>query len=191
MKSKLFELPEADFITVNISTKWLQHRFMCSEEYIVSTCHGRCCEGSNKKTLISLLPQEVEVFQAMGNEVIDNKIVANPITNKCPHKMETGLCDLHKQGKKPFGCVASPFTLNKGKTLILRHRYSMFNCHRLPDDDEGQPAYIAFRAGLDLIFGFDEAERVCKLLAAGVEDIAAKMPIATYKNIYLLDTIKK
>lgn len=24
MKSKLFELPEADFITVNISTKWLQ-----------------------------------------------------------------------------------------------------------------------------------------------------------------------
>lgn len=189
--SPLFQTNKSGFMPVTISAKWMRHRFMCSEDYIVNECHGRCCEGAKGQTLISILPKEEEIQVGLGEKVLNNKLVPNPETGKCPHKAECGLCNLHKVNLKPFGCVASPFTLNSGGTLILRYRYSRLKCHRHPNEEDGLPAYVVFRAGLDLIFGVDDAERICKMLELGCGDISVLMPVESYNNIYFLDSIKK
>ena len=103
----------------------------------------------------------------------------------------THLCGLHTGPDKPFGCIASPFTLNDHDTLIVRNRYRQLCCYTDTRADGTQlPAYIAFRASLDLIFGPDEAARVCDHLDAGGGDLDAVMPRSTHRILVDNDAIK-
>ena len=173
---------------IKISKAWAYHKFMCSEEYIMNVCHGSCCQGSNK-ILISLLPEEVIEHEGNGQIVIDGKLQANRITGICPYKDSNGLCALHNTSNKPFGCIASPFTINKNDTLIIRHRYSKMKCH-----GNGSYAYVVFRPSLNLMFGENEAERICKELEAHMNDdieIYGYMPIENYNKMLYLDNLKK
>lgn len=170
--------------TVTVSSKWARHLFACSVGYITGACKGGCCEGSDK-ILISLLPEEQERQTAAGYSVTDGLLQPDARTGKCPHKQANGLCGVHGTALKPFGCIASPFTLNFGGTLIVRNRYSMMRCH-----GQGEPAYKTFRASLDLIFGPEEAARVCVALDGGAGDVRATMPTTSYEALRYLDGLK-
>jgi len=169
---------------VKVSSKWLRHKFACSVDYIKNVCHGGCCEGSGR-ILISLLPDEQESHRQAGFDVKDGLLQADPKTGKCPHKLSSGLCGVHGTDMKPFGCIASPFTLNSNNTLIVRNRYTRMKCH-----GQGELAYKVFRASLDLIFGGDEAGRICAELDAGAGDIMATMPRKSYDALLYLDGLK-
>jgi len=171
-------------VRITISSKWANHLFNCTPEYIKKHCRGRCCQGSDK-ILISLLPMEAEAQEGDGHKTENGLLLADPGTGKCPHKLPNGLCAVHGTALKPFGCIASPFTLNSGNTLIIRNRYAMMKCH-----GQGKPAYETFRASLDLILGYDKAESVCKKLAAGSGDIKVEITRETYDSIRYLDGVK-
>jgi hypothetical protein len=150
-----------DTIPIKISRKWLTTKFVCNPDFIANNCKGRCCDGSRKTTLISLLPEEEDYHRSLGMLVEDSKICANEETKKCPHKKENGLCGLHVPGNKPFGCTVSPFKVNTNNTLILRHRYILMPCFKYAKEkDVGQDgvdyAYNIFREGLIKIFGKDK-----------------------------------
>lgn len=132
---------------IKISSSWLNKKFNCNAEFITKYCHGQCCEGSDK-ILISLLPKEIAIQENAGYKTENGLLLADPYTGKCPHKQANGLCSVHSTELQPFGCKLSPFTLNKGRTLIVRYRYIMLKCY-----GSGEPAYKTFRSSLDLIFG--------------------------------------
>ena len=182
------EICNTKSVEVKISSKWMRHLFPCFPEYITKKCNGRCCEGSNGKTMISLLPHEQLSHEENGYKVVDGLLQADETTGKCPHKKENGLCGVHGTSEKPFGCIASPFTLNKDDTLIIRHRYSRLKCHGCA---EGEPAYRTFKSGLELLFGNEETENITRHLDNGGGDITVKMPYKAYQNLLYLDGIKK
>lgn len=171
-------------IEVKVSAKWANQLFSCNVDYIRSVCRGRCCQGS-KRILISLLPTEAQKMHRFGFEVKDNLL--QPAANGlCPAKADDGLCRLHGSLSKPFGCVASPFTFNKNKTLVIRHRYVMMPCH-----GKGQlPAYVTFRASLDAIFGKKGAALLCEALTYGTQDVITFVRKTTYDNMVYLDSLK-
>lgn len=161
------------------------HKFRCTEQYIKDVCHGSCCTGS-ERVLISLLPEEAKRQVEMGFAVKGNKLCPSAETGKCPHLTENGLCDIHFTPDKPFGCIASPFTLNKANTLVIRQRYSRMKCH-----GDGEPAYKVFRPSLDLIFGKEKAQEICNQYDNGMkDDIHTEISEATYKKLIYLDSLK-
>ncbi len=185
----IFSSGQSETHQVKISSKWANHKFPCWPKYITKNCHGRCCEGSNK-IMISLLPEEAEIFiEEYDLEVKDGLLQPDPATGKCPLKEvdgeDIGLCKIHGAREKPFGCIASPFTLNSNDTLIIRNRYNMLKCH-----GQGEPAYITFRASLDLIFGEGEAARICVKLAKGSKDFMATVSKEQYHKLKYLDNLK-
>lgn len=171
-------------IKVKISGKWIKKKFRCSVDYIKNVCHGGCCTGSDK-VLISLLPDEEKRQEELGFKVKDGKLCASSSTHKCPHIQPDGLCKIHFTPDKPFGCIASPFTLTKGNTLIIRNRYSRMKCF-----GDGEYSYKVFRASLDLIFGKEEAQRICDYYDRNDGDLIAYMPKANYEKIIYLDSLK-
>ncbi len=171
---------------VVVSTKWMMHKFSCTEDYILNNCKGRCCEGTNK-ILISLLPEEVKKHEKMGFVVKYGLLQPNLNTGKCPHKMYNGLCGIHGTDMKPFGCIASPFTLNSNGTLIVRNRYTKLRCH---GNENEEPAYKVFRTSLNLIFGFDAAENICSQLDQNKYNITTDIPEQQYQNLIYLDALK-
>jgi len=173
-----------DTVKIKISSKWANNLFNCSYDNIINNCIGRCCEGTDK-ILISILPEEEKGQIEAGYEIKEGLLQPDKKTGKCPHKLKNGLCGVHETELKPFGCIASPFTLNNSNTLIIRNRYSMMKCH-----GEGEPAFKTFRASLDKILGNEESERVCQLLESGSRDIIAEIPIKNYENIKYLDGLK-
>lgn len=179
----IFETKTGD-VTVHVSSKWARHKFPCQPDYITANCKGRCCEGSDR-IMISLLPEEAERHEAQGFAVQDGFLQPNPSTGLCPHKLPNGLCRAHGTDMKPFGCIASPFTLNKSNTLVIRHRYSQLKCH-----GQGEAAYKTFRASLDLIFGEDESARICAVLDEEANTITASMPRDAFNKLEYLDGLK-
>ena len=171
--------------TIKISSKWANHLFNCNVEYITTTCNGRCCRGTGK-IIVSLLPEEEITQRNNGFDVVDGLLQADPDTKMCPHQLPSGLCNVHGTTLKPFGCIASPFTLNGNDTLIIRHRYIKFKCHGV-----GEPTYKTFRASLDLIFGIEESQRICDLLDQGSDDFYAKISEDNYLKLKYLDGLKK
>jgi hypothetical protein len=123
---------------------------------------------------VAIHPSERAAIEARGGKV-DAGGMLQPAEGKklCPFKTDEHLCGLHFTEAKPFGCRASPFTINDSGTLIVRNRYKLLRCY---DDGKRQPAYQAFRASLDLIFGAEEAARICVHLDAGGGDLRARMP---------------
>ena len=72
---------------IKISNKWMQHKFMCSPEYISNVCHGQsCCFPPDHEEYL-LLPDEILKFK----DLVGCKI--------CPHVHENGMCDLEVKGK--------------------------------------------------------------------------------------------
>jgi len=162
----------------------------CTPDYIANTCHARCCRSATAPTgtVITIHPSEAAQIIARGGVIIDGLLQPKPGCKKCPFQNDqTHLCDIHFTPDKPFGCIASPFTLNKNRTLIVRNRYRSLKCYNAGPK---LPAYVAFRASLDLIFGPEEAARICQHLEAGGDDIEAEI---SDKNLSMLldnDSIK-
>jgi hypothetical protein len=156
---------------IKISSKWLNHKFLCSPEYIVNHCKGRCCWGANRLS-ISLLPEEDKEFQKTEK--------------KCFYQCKTGLCSLHGTIKKPFGCIISPFTVNKNKTLIIRHRYSKFKCH-----GQGDYAYNVFKFSLVKLFGEKQYNKLKEDLENNVNEIYLELDEDIFNKLIYLDKLKQ
>lgn len=177
-------------IAVKISAKSARMEFNgCDPEYIKQVCHSSCCQSSISKTgiLIVIHPAEQQRVESRGG-IIENGLLQPPEGEKrCPFKSNDSLCELHNTPDKPFGCVVSPFTLNKNKTLIIRHRYRMLKCFK---GGRRLPAYEAFRNSLDRLFGLAESKRICDHLNGGGGDIYVSMPTDVYRMILDNDTAK-
>ena len=176
---------------VKVSAKSLMLEFVpCSPEFIDSVCKGRCCDAPSRPDgcMVTIHPDETATIEARGGVVVDGLL--KPLRGKkgCPFK-SGGLCNLHGTDDKPFGCIASPFTLNKNNTLIVRNRYKMLPCYKASDGK--RPAYKAHNASLELIFGKDEAKRIVNHLDQRRGDIEATMPLSSYNKLIENDAIKK
>jgi ribosomal protein L39E len=147
----------------------------CSPEYIANVCHGRCCDSSTQPsgTLIAVASgDEARRLRQRGAVIVDGQIQPRPGERVCPFKSGEGFCGLHFTPDKPFGCIASPFTLNANNTLIVRNRYKLLRCYK---QEPQVPAYVAFRTSLEILFGPAEAARIVAHLDAGGGDLEALM----------------
>lgn len=174
MQSRIFE-PDPPK-TVRISSATLRQRFNgCDPEYIRTVCHGACCRSSVAPSgiLVVVHPAEQVVVEQAGGVVKDGKLCA--VERRCPfQESSTDLCSLHGTPAKPFGCIASPFTLSpSGRSLVIRNRYRLLKCY---NDGRKLPAYVAFRGSLDAILGTVEANSLCALMEDGLEG-HAEVPI--------------
>jgi hypothetical protein len=170
---------------IKISIKWMQIKFECTPEFIKNICKGRCCEGS-KNLLISLLPNEEEKINELNIKCyIKNGHLLPKNGTKCPFKNKDELCTLHNTELKPFGCILSPFTLNKNNTLVIRQRYLMFPCF-----GKGQPVYETFRNSLVLLFK-EKTDEIITKIKNSTEDFYVDVDNNIINNIKYLDRIKK
>lgn len=182
------DLPVDNLVKIKVSAAMCHLPFNgCNPEFIRAICKSSCCDSSTRGTLIVIHPTEENKVRARGGIVTDGLLQANPITRQCPFKTEDYLCNLHDTPDKPFGCIASPFTLNANRTLIIRNRYKLLRCFKT---GYMLPAYKAFRPSLDLLFGYCEAERICKHLDNGNSDLIARMSIINYQMLIDNDSSK-
>jgi len=158
----------------------------CDPDYIRSVCHASCCQSSTSPsgTIITIHPDEEETIRGRGGSIKGGLLETS---GRCPFKTDEDLCGLHFTTDKPFGCIASPFTLNDNNTLIVRNRYKLLKCY---NQGERIPAYRAFRASLDRIFGDEEAGRICDHFDAGGGDLVSYMPKDSWRKLRYNDTIK-
>jgi len=172
-------------IPITVSGASLRQMFHpCTEEYVTGVCHGRCCQGTGK-IMVTVHESERNRIEALGCEVRDGFILADR-RGLCPFKTDEGRCSIHD--RKPFGCAASPFTLNKGDTLVVRNRYRLLRCYKA---DGAEPAYAAHRFSLTAVLGKEEAERVSELAAAGGEAIASFIDADKYAMLKDNDDAKR
>lgn len=181
-----------DTVAVKVSAAMCRLPFHgCEPDYIRDVCKAACCRSSTAKTgmVVTIHPTEAERIKARGGVIIANLLQPKQGERQCPFMDKANLCSLHFTPDKPFGCIASPFTLTKqGDTLIVRNRYKLLRCYKA---GKQIPAYRAFRASLDLIFGADEAARICGHFDAGGGDIVARMPRRSYDMLKENDLSKK
>jgi hypothetical protein len=160
-------------VSVKVSAASARQRFHgCELNYIRNVCKGACCRSSTAAggTLVTIHPSEQAAVEAAGAKVQNGMIVS--VRKRCPFQEKTTeLCGVHDTPAKPFGCIASPFTLNSSGTLIVRNRYRSLKCFKDDRDGPAPPAYRAFRASLDIIFGADTAQRLVDHLDSGGGDI--------------------
>lgn len=183
--------PEGDACFVKVSAACARQQFTQCGPLCIETngCHGNCCDAPSRPSgcLITINPRERERIETLGGVVVDGLLQPKGGEKGCPFK-RAGLCGIHDIGK-PFGCIASPFTLNPAGTLIIRNRYRLLPCYRGPGPKE--PAYRAYRASLDLIFGPEEAERLCDHFEAGGGDIMARIDPDIRAELIENDDIKR
>lgn len=162
----------------------------CDPTFIRDVCHGRCCDAPTRPTgtLITIHPSEQARIEAHGVTVQDGLLQPRPGERVCPFKTGDHLCGLHYSPDKPFGCIASPFTLNKNGTLIVRNRYRLLPCFKT---GPMIPAYRAFRASLYLILGKDQTDRLTAHLDAGGGDVSYEVPDRVYRMLVENDHTKK
>jgi len=146
---------------VKISNKSLLQKFaICNVDYIKTVCNGSCCNSSNK---LMVTVHDSEKDNILNNPFIKIDIEGNFIKPNekglCPFKNEYGLCVLHNTIYKPFGCIVSPFTLNKNNTLIVRNRYRLLKCYRI--NINKTPVYIAHKFSLVKLFGESGYDEIC------------------------------
>ena len=122
--------------------------------------------------MVAVTPGEAKMLGGKYGVKVLNGLIS-PVDRKCPFQIdESFLCNLHNTSDKPSGCIASPFTLNSNDTLIIRNRYKFLKCYKA---GPRLPAYVAFRASLDLLFGLEEAKKICDRLENGSGDFYAPM----------------
>lgn len=154
---------------IKISIAMLKQKFHpCELGYILSKCHGRCCESANGiKVFID--KSEEEKFINMGAK-IENNFIEPDRRGLCPFKTDDGLCSIHED--KPMGCRFSPFTLNNNDTLIVRNRYRLLICYKC---DGSIPAYQAHKWSLTQILGIEVAEKVIRHMEENDSDIIVEI----------------
>lgn len=162
-------------VEVKVSAAMARQQFHpCTPEFIRDTCHAKCCDSRSAPAgmIVHIAPHEIGRIGQYGGKVKGGLLQPAPGQKGCPFKAaETKLCTLHEPGAKPQGCVASPFTFTNRKTLVVRNRYRRLPCFKHAD---AIPAFEAFRASLDLIFGPDEAARIAAHLRDGGGDLMAQ-----------------
>jgi len=167
-----------DSVSIKISAKSVRQLFKgCTQEYITKVCKGKCCEGSGELS-VAISEREKNGIEELGAEVKGGLIVADK-RGKCPFKRPDGLCGLHGTVRKPIGCRASPFTLNKNNTLIVRNRYRLMRCYK----GGTVPAYKAYSESLVALFGSDIAAEITTHLDGGGGDIVKEMPMYVYQSL--------
>src|ERR1700731_4960344 len=105
----------------------------CEPDYIKNVCHASCCRNTTvpEGCIVSIHSSETEAITARGGVVKAGLLQPAQGSCGCPFQnLTTHLCDLHRTPDKPFGCRASPFTLNRNNTLIVRQRYTRLKCFR-------------------------------------------------------------
>lgn len=161
----------------------------CTPEFIRDVCHSACCDTrtpGGKGILVSLHVNEAAALAARGARIVlgpDNAIMhgdAGLSGAQCRFKTEEHLCGLHFEKEngekiKPWTCRAAPWHMNKTGTLVIRNHYKLLKCYKA---GPLLPAYVAFREGLNMIFGDKEAERIVKHFEEGGDDIYA-VPLAS------------
>lgn len=155
-------------VRVKVSAASARQRFHgCEPGYIATVCRAACCRSSTSESGINVAigAREQLVIEALGGTVTDGMLGA--VNRRCPFEGPTHLCELHERGLKPFGCQASPFTLNPNGTLIIRNRYRLLKCYNDDRDGPPPPAYKAFAQSLVALFGSGEAARLTAWLDDG------------------------
>lgn len=155
-------------------------------------CKGNCCKSPGKPggCFVTVHPDEQKHVEKAGATVENGMIKVADGQRGCPFQNADGLCGVHGTKAKPFGCIASPFTLNRKGTLIIRQRYTVLPCHIGPGKDK-QPAYRVFRSSLDLIFGKKETDRITQKLDGGSGDFTATMSREIYNKLLANDAVKR
>lgn len=178
-------------VKVNVSAAMCRLAFTtCGPECIAAGCQGNCCDAPSLPTgcMITIHKTERAVIKARGGVVVNGFLQPKPNTKGCPFK-SNGLCGLHFTPDKPFGCIASPFTLNKNDTLIVRNRYKMLPCYR--NAAPKLPAYKAFSSSLVLLFGLNNFKVLEKHLDTGGGNFEIEMSLAIYTKLKDNDEAKK
>lgn len=176
MEQLILEKPTE--IIIKLSVPMLKQMFHpCEISYIISTCKGRCCEGTNR-IMVIIHETEREQIEKLGGKV-ENGFILPDFRGLCPFKENKGTCKLHPDDK-PFGCKASPFTLNKNNTLIIRNRYRLLRCYSC---DNSLQAYKVHAWSLQQIFGLDEYEKIVIKIENSNQSIFAKIPFNHYQML--------
>ena len=161
-------------VDVKISAKHARSPFNgCDPAFISDVCKAACCRSRTAPggALVAVVPAQAGIIAAHGGVVSGGLLV--PRCGRCAFQHgDTHLCAVHATQAKPWGCIASPFTVNARDTLIVRNRYRLLKCFKA---GKKLPAYVAFRASLDLLFGQAGAAGICAHLDGGGGDIAAGM----------------
>ena len=76
---------------------------------------------------VVVAPDEYGDLEARGAVIDHDTGRIQPVNRRCPFQGIGDLCVLHTAGRKPRGCVISPFTFNEQNTLIVRNRYRMLD----------------------------------------------------------------
>jgi hypothetical protein len=177
---------------VNVSAACARLQFtQCGPACIAANgCDGNCCDAPTRESgcMVTIHPSEEAAIAKRGGRVVDGLLLPKPGARGCPFK-QNGLCQLHDSGAKPFGCIASPFTLNAHGTLIVRNRYKLLPCYR--GKGPKGPAYKVFATSLILLFGEHEAARLSAHLDAGKGDFVGVMPAAKYAMLMDNDATKR
>jgi len=176
-----------DAIPVRVSAAQLRQPFNgCEPDYIRDVCHGACCRSSTGPAQVVLLPAEVAVVRRYGADTTGLRIDADA-RGRCPFQHDaSNLCTLHDTDAKPFGCSVSPFILTNPRPptlpcLVVRNRYRLLKCY---DDGRRLPAYLAFAASLEYLFGVDTADALTRLLDAGDNADAEAAPWPMLRGAY-------
>lgn len=180
---------EVKFVKISAASARLEFNG-CEPDYIKNVCHASCCDSASSPTgtFITINPREQKAIEARGGKVENGLLQPEPGCKKCPFKNGEHLCNLHFTPDKPFGCIASPFTLNKNDTLIVRNRYKLLKCYK---DGNRLPAYKAFKASLELIFGAEQTEQITAHFDNGGDDYEAFMSRENYDMLVSNDDIKR
>jgi hypothetical protein len=180
---------------VKVSAAMARLEFIqCGPDCVAAGCLGNCCDSSSHAGGCFVTVQDDELGRIgplaaqRGASIEHNLIVPKPGTRGCPFKTD-GLCDLHQDGTKPWGCVASPFTLNGSGTLIVRNRYRLLPCFK--NEGPKSPAYRVYRSSLVQIFGEAEAGRIEAHLDGGGGDLIAQIDPANKARLMRNDAIRK
>lgn len=172
---------------IKVSNKMMRQRFHdCNLNYIQNKCHGRCCQGSNK-LLVAIHPSERTFFEKLGAEIDQDNFIIPDGRGLCPFKQDDGACSIHD--RKPFGCAASPYTVNEKGTLIIRNRYRLMPCYKAK---KKIPVYKAHKQSLIKVVGEENADYITNYLnKGGKEDIKIKIPYSNYRKLVENDHFKK
>lgn len=176
-------LRKKDQVFVKVSANSARLNFLpCGPECIEKGCTAKCCDAPTHPDGIRVYVdnKEAKAIRALGVTVKDNFIKPRAGERLCPFKTADHLCGLFDSPDRPFGCVVSPFMLNKRGTLIIRNRYKLLPCY---DPHRGRPAYEVFRSSLVAIFGKQLTRDLCRHLDSGRGDLILTVKKSIYAKL--------
>ncbi len=182
-RNRAIGLPPGRPIPIKVSAKMARLKFIeCGPKCIATGCVGKCCDAPTHPDgcRVSVSENEGQHLAAAGAKIVDGFIKPKPGHKGCPFKTEGHLCSLHGTPLKPFGCIVSPYALNKNNTLIIRNRYKLLPCY---DPINGAMSYSVFRTSLLTVFGTQQTNSLTKHLDAGGGDLILGVDDATYDKL--------